>query len=194
MSVRDVLPFVRAALAISSLLCVASAVRAEVFVTVEPEVDTAGLGQIFEVLIFADFSEPILGFGIDVDFDPAVIDWADDPLVGELWDPVFAPDGDGLAGLAPPTGLVGDGILLVSLLFEGVSVGSTSIDVSVTLEDLTEGFVLEGGVFDSFSVVPDDVIVPEPGADLMAAFALTAIGVLRACSGAARTPIRAPKG
>ena len=169
-----------AALALVATLWMhASVATAEVFVVVVPEVDTAAIGEDFEVLILADFTEPILGFGIDIDFDPAVIDWADDPIIGDLWDPVFAPDGDLLAGLAPPTGLVGNDILLASLLFEGVGVGVTEINVSVTLDDLTEGFVLRVGGFDDFQVTPDDVIVPEPSSALLAVAALAVVAALR---------------
>jgi hypothetical protein len=133
------------------------------------------LGTTFDVEIVASFDAPVLGFGLDIVFDPAVLAIVSAPLIVAPWTPVFAPDGDGLAALAPPEGVVGSRILLVTVTFEATGEGTSSIELAITTGDLTEGFPLKTGGFDAAELHGAEVtVVPEPGGRWLVALALLA--------------------
>ncbi|MBI4791729.1 MAG: hypothetical protein HY789_03115 [Deltaproteobacteria bacterium] len=70
-------------------------------------------GETFSVDLMADLpTESVLGWGLDVSFDPSVIAMEEPPAIGPLWTAApFTMDGDGLAGLAFPLPLTGNSIL-----------------------------------------------------------------------------------
>jgi hypothetical protein len=124
----------------------------------------------FHIDVVADLDLPVLGWGLDV--DPAgPVNPLGDPAIGPAWLPVEAPDGDGLAGVAFPDGIRGDGVLLATLRFVAYQPGSARFSASFTLNDPTEGFALDPSgfapvFFDPVLVVPVTP-VPEPAAALL---------------------------
>jgi hypothetical protein len=120
--------------------------------------------------IRADFDVPVLGFGIDLVLDPGVLSPSGAPTIGAAWTPAFAPDGDGLVGLAPITGIVGPDVLLASLTVMRTSGEATVIDGAITPGDLTEGFPLLSNGFDAVVFEPTAVAaIPEPATALLVA-------------------------
>src|SRR5512144_2524679 len=60
-------------------------------------------------------TDAIIGWGLDLGLsgNPAAV--VGDPVIGPLFTPTYAPDGDGLAGLVPPPGTVfGTGVVLAT--------------------------------------------------------------------------------
>lgn len=134
-----------------------------VTVSLEPSSTIQPVGATFDVDVVADFSELIVGFGIDLTFDSAVITLDGPPLIGPDWFPAFAPDGDGLAGLIPGGPIAGNHVLLATLTFTADAIGVTDLIPGVTAGDLTEGFALWPSGFDSVVFQNGLVtVVPEP--------------------------------
>jgi hypothetical protein len=129
------------------------------------------------VNIVADIpeSDAIIGWGLDLGLtgNPAAL--TGPPVIGPLFTPAYAPDGDGLAGLVPPPDVVwGSGIVLASLALHTANpLGTTYLDASVTPGDLFEGFMTENG-FAQVTFV-QGVITPEPASLLL----LALVGLLR---------------
>ncbi len=145
-----------------------------------PQDSVIGLGDTVMVDIYADMSEPILGWGLDLDaLSPGVADKTGNMSIGGTWNAATAIDGDDLAGVVPfpPVGVSGNGILLASVEFVGLSLGTTILDLSDdNPADLSEGFALDPTGFASVSYTDGSIrVVPEP-----AAIALLALGGLAA--------------
>jgi len=87
------------------------------------------------------------------------------PAIGPLWAPAYAPDGDGLAGLAFSTSVSGPGVLLAALTFHADDIGAVDLNAGVTPGDPWEGFALDPSGFATLAFEPGHVIVtPEPAA------------------------------
>jgi len=158
------------------LLLASPALADTVFGYFNPAVKVANVGDIFTIDIVADMTNPIVGWGLDLTVtDPMYANrTATDPVIGPDWDPAFAPDLDGLAGLAFPVGVSGPGILLATVEFQALALGTTNLVLSVTPGDLTEGFALYPSGFDNYEFSLGTInVVPEP-----AALALLALGAL----------------
>lgn len=130
------------------------------------------IGDIFTVNIFADIPEPVLGWGLDINFDSSLVNQTAPPVIGPSWLAASSLDGDGLAGLAFPTPVSGNSILLASLSFEAMAEGTALFSAGITPFDLTEGFPLAFALPGSFAevVFVDEVVnisVPEPGTLLL---------------------------
>jgi PEP-CTERM motif len=139
----------------------------------DPQSSIVDVGDIFDVDIVADIPDPVAGWGLDVSFDNSILSLTGSPVIGPSWNPIFTPDGDGLAGLAPfLTSVSGNDILLATLTFEYLAVGNSELLASVTPGDFTEGFALAFPAppgsfadvnFNTGSVTP----VPEPSTILL---------------------------
>jgi len=128
------------------------------------------VGDIFTLNILADIPDPVLGWGLDVNFDSALVNQTMPPVIGPAWFAAVSPDGDGLAGLVFPTPVSGTGILLASLSFEAIDAGTVLFSAGISPLDLNEGFplLLQGSfaevVFNDLAVT---INVPEPGTLLL---------------------------
>ena len=161
-----------------TLVCFGGAARGGLIVRFDTPERTVGPGDVFTMDILADVGDPLVGWGLDLSFDPSVLSPVDSPAIGPRWFPAFAPDGDGLAGLAFADSVSGANVLLASVTFSGVTLGETDLMLSTTPGDLTEGFALDPTgfaqpVFESAHVF----VVPEPGTGLLCAIVLSIIGL-----------------
>lgn len=135
----------------------------DVCVRFEPALSEIILGHDFEIDIVADINNPVVGWGLDVTVaTPGVITSAGDPDIGPSWFAVNAPDGDKLAGLAFPNGIVGTDVLLATLHFTADADGETDLLLSVTPGDNSEGFALDPSGFGTYLFESGHVYVPEP--------------------------------
>ena len=140
-----------------------------VVVTFDTPTHAPAVGDTFAVDLLADIPDPVLGWGLDVSFDPTVLVQSAGPVVGGSWSASPGGDLDGLAGLtfAPVSGA---GILLATLTFEVLSADTSALAASVTPGDLTEGFALLGGGFADLDLVDASITtraVSLPGTMLM---------------------------
>ncbi len=153
-------------------------------VRVETSNPSPDLGSTFEVQIIADFTDPILGFGLDLDINDAELSVVAPPTIGPDWFAVFAPDGDGLAGLAGGAGVVGNDVLLATLTLSADDAGLSLLGLSITLDDLTEGFALIPTGFDAVVLTGTQVqVTPEPSTSLLLSLGLLAISARKRVSG-----------
>jgi hypothetical protein len=158
----------------------APAASANVIVSLVPSTMTVAVGDEFTVDIVADADSLLLGFGIDILADAILGPGSVPTEIGPAWTPVLAPDGDGLAGLAPVEGLTGAGILLATVSFEALAPGLAHLDIGATAGDLTEGFPLKAGGFDTFDTAPATVhVVPEPSTLILVALGLLGLAAGR---------------
>jgi hypothetical protein len=161
-------------------LCVvvASDARALVIVDFSPTAQEVSIDEVFSVDVLGHADQLLLGFGIDLGFDDSIIELVAPPVVGAAWSSVLAPDGDGLAGLAPPAGLDGD-LVLATFMFQAIASGEVILSASHSPGDLTEGFALKSGGFDTVQYLDGAVtVVPEPGTLPLAALGLAALAGL----------------
>jgi hypothetical protein len=123
-------------------------------------------GDTFSVNMLADIQDPVLGWGLDLRFDPLVLSQVGVPVIGSAWSSPPPPppgDGDGLLGLAFPS-VSGSNILLATLSFEALFEGSSTLEADVTTGDLTEGFPLIPSGFASTEYV-DATVRVTPASD-----------------------------
>jgi PEP-CTERM motif len=191
---------VGAGLAALALGLVAAAPAAgSVTVRVEGPAAPVSVGQGFDVSLTADFSDPVLAWGLDLGFDPAQIALDGAPQIGPVWTVAVATaDGDGLAGaLVPPSGgsgVQGTDVLLATLSFVALAPGTAELLLGSTAADLTEGFALDPYGFDldvhyvngAVTVVPEPASAALLGAGLAALSARRRRAKLGAATGASR--------
>ncbi len=133
------------------------------------------IGDAFNVDVVADFTSPIISWGMDVGVRPSeVLLQKGPPKIDSMWFAALAPDGDGLAGLAFPLGIVGVNKRLATITFVADAEGEAEIRGWFDAEDPSEGFSIEPGRFVAVEFIPASVrVVPEPGtAVLIGAFGL----------------------
>jgi len=160
-----------------SLLIIVQNVSANVIVRFEPDSQNVLVREYVDVNVVADISDPVLGWGLDLSYDLSKLSLQGQPAIGPLWQPVNAPDGDGLAGLVFPGSISGDGVLLATLRFWTKVEGLAALDMSVTPGDLNEGFPLDPTGFAQVSFQTGCInIIPEPA---MSALLLTGVGFMR---------------
>lgn len=131
-------------------------------------------GDTFSINLTADIPDPVLGFGLDLAFDPTILslDW-DNIVIGSQWIPAMALDGDKLAGMAFPLPVSGDDIVLAALSFTALNLGKTDLMASYTVGDFTEGFPLFPSGFADVVFVDGSVsVVPEPATWLLFCFGM----------------------
>lgn len=153
------------------------AVASIVTVRFDPPSQTVTLGDPFTVDIVADIDMPVVGWGLD--FTPAtlgIISLTGLPAIGADWLSAFAPDGDGLVGLASPLppfngSISGIGIVLATLSFSADTIGATDLVASITPGDLTEGFALDPTGFATVTFQPGVLtVIPEPSTLVLLVF------------------------
>jgi hypothetical protein len=146
----------------------------------------AQLGTSFDIELRASLSQPTLGWGLDLGFDPALVQRSGAPTIASPWTSVAAADGDGLAGIYfPPAGgvgLSGADVLLAVVRFQAQALGVTQLTLSATISDLGEGFALDPDGFDPSVVFQGAqvTIVPEPHTAALVALGLLGLAVLAA--------------
>jgi len=124
-------------------------------VRIAPEEQQVSLsdGQV-TAWILADIpeSDALIGWGLDLILTGTSVELAPslpgqpNPEIGPLFDPAYAPDGDGLAALTPPpAGVWGDGVLLATVRLNLVELGETWVDPDYTLDDPFEGLMTASG-------------------------------------------------
>lgn len=142
---------------------------ASVVVNLVPQDTIVAIGSgPFMVDIVADIpeAEAIAGWGMDLSvLDTLVADKTGTVAIGADWTAAPSMDGDGLAGLAFTTPVFGNGIVLASVQFMPVGLGTTGLamgDDQAT--DVTEGFALFPSGFASvqYGTGSITVVVPEP--------------------------------
>jgi hypothetical protein len=127
----------------------ASPALADVLVAFDGVPSQVAPDSFFDVFVVADITQPeaIIGWGLDV-LTAGALTYVPPPVeIGPQFDPAYAPDGDGLAGLVPPPGTVwGTDIELAKItLHAGNGPGWAALGVGMTDGDLTEGFMTESG-------------------------------------------------
>ncbi len=137
--------------------------QAGVIVYVMPSADQVLPGESFTVQLRADLDQPVVAWGLDLAFDGALVRRSGPPAIAPAWFPAYAPDGDGLAGVAFPDSMAGPDILLATIAFEALAPGTCPLAASFTPGDLNEGFALDPAGFAEVSFVPAGVtVLPEP--------------------------------
>lgn len=149
---------------------------------------TVGLGDEFTMDIVADIPDPVLGWGLDLSIvDPTILSTVGAPAVGPDWFGAFAPDGDGLAALAFPNSVSGNGVLLATMTFSADALGETDLLFSITAGDLSEGFPLDIVGFGTISFEPGHVtVIPAPGAVLLGIIGMGMIALGKRRSGGSK--------
>jgi hypothetical protein len=162
-------------------IAAASPASALTIVHLEPAASVVTVGDTVTVAVVADFTEPIVAFGLDLDITPALLGADSSPVVGAAWIGVAAPDGDGLAGLTSTSGIVGTGVLLATVELTALGAGTAVLVGSITPGDLTEGFGLSTpGSFDGVQFEPGEItVVPEPSTIMLVGTALLSLGRAR---------------
>jgi hypothetical protein len=152
-------------------------------VTLVPSRTTLKVGETLDVEVFAEMSDPIVGWGLDVRIEPAQLSVASAPAIGSAWTGVAGQDGDGLAGAAFPSGLTGS-VLLATLTLTADAVGVSVLTLEISAGDATEGFAFDPDFSTGFDSVElqaplEITVVPEPGTAALFAMGLLTFAVGR---------------
>jgi hypothetical protein len=135
-----------------------------ILVSSQPAKSSVLVNESFTVEITADITENILGFGLDLLFDPALLVVSDFTIVAPFL-PLRSPDGDHLAGLAYPRDVTGRDVALVTVTFLPLAAGKAEIAVGFTEDDPAEGFPEYGvGRWSELTTVPAVVTIESSNA------------------------------
>lgn len=159
---------------------------ANIIVDILPQGSPIGIGQTTQVTFSLSATDPILGWGFALEWDPSILEIVSQSA-GPLWFDVSNGTLGMLGGLAFPEGLAGDNILLAELTVKGVGVGTSRLSITVDPSDFSQGFALDPTGFAAFTVNPGALTVtgttaatvPEPSAAGLLAFSLAAFAVRR---------------
>lgn len=115
-------------------------------------------------------ADAVVGWGLDLTvLDPLVAAPTGVFTIGPAWIAADTMDGDGLAGLAFPDAVWGNGIVLASIEFMPLDLGVTDVTLSDdSPTDLTEGFAKFSSGFASVDYVGGTIeVIPEPATLLL---------------------------
>lgn len=134
---------VRSLLLVSSLLVSSFSANADLMLSFsESDVDVK-LNESFSIDVYVNTQTPsdsILSWGLDAVFNNGILS-LDSFNVGSEFLQGFSADGDNFAGTSTlPSGIFGSNILLGTLNFTAIGLGSTTLNTANTLGDLFEGF------------------------------------------------------
>ena len=65
-----------------TLVCLGGPARGGLIVRFDTPERTVGLGEVFTIDILADAEDPLVGWGVDLSFDPSVLSRVDSPAIG----------------------------------------------------------------------------------------------------------------
>jgi hypothetical protein len=133
---------------------------ADVQIRIEPAAVFVDVDEEFEIQIESELGAAALGFGLDLLFDLEIVEIVGEPVLDPAWTAVFARDLDGLAGLAPASGLSGSR-RIATVTLRALSRGTSSLDLHVDARDETEGTWLDGMGFADSTLVGASLRVGE---------------------------------
>lgn len=142
--------------------CALSLSEAAVLLSFSPGTTNVSAGQSFSVDLLADLPDPIVGWGLDLSFNSAVLSLTGFTLDSQ-WTSVLSPDGDNIGGLAFPSAIGGNGVRLGTFSFMALANGTSPLETLFDSGDFTEGFLLASGSFDSVAAAVGSVQVGAPG-------------------------------
>ena len=165
--------------AVGLLSSTASTLRADVVsVSLNPTTPSFTLGQTFNVDLLADIPDPVLGFGLDMNFAATMLA-LNGFTTGPLWFPATGVEVNDFVGLAFPTPVSGAVVLLGTFSFTALATGSTALGLAYDSMNFAEGFPLATGGF-ADNNLPDESAVPEPSTLCLLALCLLAVPVVMA--------------
>ena len=166
-----------AGVVVLALAAPAAAGLVDVTVRFDPPAQIVQVGDFFTVNLVADFTLPVVGWGLDVSaVTRGVVSPSGPPTLGPSWIPAYCPDGDGLSALAFPQSIVGTDVLLATLTYHADALGTADLLASMTPGDGTEGFALDPTGFALVEFQPAQVtVVPEPAGVLILASGIVLI-------------------
>jgi len=138
---------------------------ADVMVSLDKPNPSFTTGQTFSVNLLASISDPILGFGLDFNFDSSLLT-LDSAVVAPSWFAAIGTEANDVVGLAFPLPVSGSTVV-ETLNFTALNTGSTTLDLAYDSTNLAEGFPLASGGFARSNLrdeAPITGIVPEPSA------------------------------
>jgi hypothetical protein len=128
-------------------------ITAQVAIRFDPATPTVGSGGAIDARVLANIPNPIIGYGLDIQFDNTVLS-LNGVDVGPAWSSATSANGSPLVGLAFPDPVSGQDTLLGTIhlrVNQGQCKGTTTISLNAAPDDLTEGFALVTGGFADFN-------------------------------------------
>ena len=165
---------------IAALAAIHSASAALVDVSFAPPAQSVGIAAgstTVDIVATISGGGGVIGWGLDLDLTGTSVALLDVAINEADFDAVTAADGDGLAALVPINPLPDGAYTLATLTFSLEELGLTTLELSYTEADPTEGFPVHldfGGGFAPATFAPGSITVtPEPSS-----LALLAVGAL----------------
>lgn len=162
--------------AIAGLTAIGSASAAMVDVSFSPSaqsVDISAGSTSVDVVATISGGGGVIGWGLDLGLTGTSVSLSNVAVNETIFDAATALDGDGLAALVPVDSLADGTYTLATLTFSLDELGVTTLDMSYTVSDPTEGFPVHpdfGGGFAPATFQSGSIeVTPEPSALLLMA-------------------------